>query len=174
MVGGGVHLRPRATPRPRQQPLGRARTRAAGRPWLVKGVGVRPPNDGQAADDARPRPPEDATVPQRWCTHVVSVCRSPASFVHARMLRGRHPHLPPLRRRRRRRRGEGNQRTSQEDSEHEHSERAMPIEPQGGVGSMVVVAETCVINDTEKTVPLQNLASTGARKRPSCSLCKSR
>jgi hypothetical protein len=28
----------------------------------VKDVGVRPPNDGQAAaDDARPRPPENAT-----------------------------------------------------------------------------------------------------------------
>ena len=30
---------------------------------VVKDVGVRPPNDGQAAaDDARPRPPEDATA----------------------------------------------------------------------------------------------------------------
>jgi hypothetical protein len=52
---------PAATPRPRQQPLDRARTRAAGR-----GEGYRrhrPPNDGQAAaDDARPRPPEDAKV----------------------------------------------------------------------------------------------------------------
>jgi hypothetical protein len=37
----------------------------------VKDVGVRPPNDGQAAaDDARPRPPENATPA---AVHVVRV-----------------------------------------------------------------------------------------------------
>jgi hypothetical protein len=38
---------------------------------VVKDVGVRPPNDGQAAaDDARPRPPEAATPA---AVHVVRV-----------------------------------------------------------------------------------------------------
>jgi len=81
---------PAATPRPRQQPLVR------GRQAVVKDVGVRPPNDGQAAaDDARPRPPDDATPA---AVHVMRV--DPQRLVHAP-----HPHLPPLRRRRRRRRG---------------------------------------------------------------------
>jgi len=54
--------------------------RGRGQRAVVKDVGVRPPNDGQAAaDDARPRPPEDATtLPQRRCTSCVYVCRSPA------------------------------------------------------------------------------------------------
>jgi hypothetical protein len=46
--------------------------RVRGLPPVVKDVGVQPPNDGQAAaDDARPRPPEDATLPQRRCTSCV-------------------------------------------------------------------------------------------------------
>ena len=66
---GGVHLRPR---------LGPANSLSAvcvrGRRAVVKDIGVRLPNDGQAAaDDARPRPPEDATnEPQRRCRPVRS------------------------------------------------------------------------------------------------------
>ena len=93
---------PAATPRPaRQQPASRSAVRvpyAGGtqRRWaVVKDVGVRPPNDGQAAaDDARPRPPEDATPA---AVHVVRV--DPQRLVHAP-----YPHLPPLRRRLRLRR----------------------------------------------------------------------
>jgi hypothetical protein len=65
----GEHLRPR---------LHTANSLSAvlvrGRRAVVKDVGVRPPNDGQAAaDDARPRPPENATLtlPQRRCTSCV-------------------------------------------------------------------------------------------------------
>jgi hypothetical protein len=43
---------------------------------VVKNVGVRPPNDGQAAaDDARPRPPENASYPSGGARRA---CRSPA------------------------------------------------------------------------------------------------
>ena len=52
----GVHLRPRLHP---ANSLSAVRVRG----WrtVVKDAGVRPPNDGQAAaDDAPPRPPEDA------------------------------------------------------------------------------------------------------------------
>ena len=76
----GVHL-PAATPRslaaPPTNSLSAVRVR--GRRAVVKDVGVRPPNDGQAAaDDARPRPPERRkTLPQRRCTSVVRACRSP-------------------------------------------------------------------------------------------------
>ena len=51
--GTGVHLRPRLGPPANSQPLARLcayRTRAVRRRWaVVKDVGVRPPNDGQAA-----------------------------------------------------------------------------------------------------------------------------
>jgi hypothetical protein len=65
----GVHLRPcmhACLPWPRQQPLGRARTRAAGRGEGVKDVGVRPPNDGQAAADGA-RHDRQKTLSQRLC-----------------------------------------------------------------------------------------------------------
>jgi hypothetical protein len=65
----GVHLRPRLGPANSLSAV-----RARGRRAVVKDDGIRPPNDGQAAtDDARPRPPEDATLtlPQRRCTSCV-------------------------------------------------------------------------------------------------------
>jgi hypothetical protein len=73
--GRCTYLRPRLRP---ANSLSAVRVR--GRRAVVKDVGVRPPNDGQAAaDDARPRPPEDAIVqPQRRCTYIHRACRSPA------------------------------------------------------------------------------------------------
>jgi hypothetical protein len=84
----GVHLRRRLGP---ANSLSAVRVRG----WraVVKDAGVRPPNDGQAAaDDARPRPPENA--PQRRCTRRACMEIDPQRLVHAP-----HPHLPPLRRR---------------------------------------------------------------------------
>ena len=73
-LDAGVHLRPRSAP-PTGNSLSAVRVR--GRRAVVKDVGVRPPNDGQAAaDDARPRPPEDATPA---AVHVVRV--DPQRFV---------------------------------------------------------------------------------------------
>jgi hypothetical protein len=76
---------PRTTPgctylRPRLGPANSlfnslSAVRVRGRRAVVKDVGVRPPNDGQAAaDDARPRPPENATpaAVHAW-VHVVRV-----------------------------------------------------------------------------------------------------
>ncbi len=85
----GVHLRPRLGP---ANSLSAVRVR--GRRAVVKDVGIRPPNDGQAAaDDARPRPPENGTsVGTPAAVHVVRL--DPQRLVHAP-----HPHLPPLRRR---------------------------------------------------------------------------
>jgi hypothetical protein len=79
----GVHLRPRlaaSAPPTASRPCA-----VRGRRAVVKGVGVRLPNDGQAAaDDARLRPPEDATPA---AVHAVRV--DPLRLVHAP-----HPHLP--------------------------------------------------------------------------------
>ena len=72
--GGCIMGAPAATPRPRQQPLGRARayvrTRAGGRRAVVKDVGVRPrPMTGRPqitrAHDCQ------KTLPQRRCTSCV-------------------------------------------------------------------------------------------------------
>jgi hypothetical protein len=66
----GLRLRPRLGP---TNSLSAVRVR--GRRAVVKDVGVRPPNDGQAAaDDTRPRPPEDATPA---AVHVVRVDKAP-------------------------------------------------------------------------------------------------
>ena len=64
----GVHLRPRLGPA-----NSRSAVRVRGRRAVVKDVGVRPPNDGPRrprTDDARPRPPENATPA---AVHVVRV-----------------------------------------------------------------------------------------------------
>ena len=65
----GVPLRPRRLPPANSLSAVRVRGWRA----VVKDVGVRPPNDGQAAaDDARPRPPENATYPSGGgCTSCV-------------------------------------------------------------------------------------------------------
>ena len=88
-----------ATPRPRQQPASRPRAGVRGRRAVVKDVGVRPPNDGQAAaDDARPHD-RQKTLPQRRCTSCVRVDPPPASS-EPRSCTLRTPiHLPPRRRR---------------------------------------------------------------------------
>jgi hypothetical protein len=64
---------PAATPGRLRPANSLSAVRVRGRGAVVKDVGVQPPNDGQAAaDDARPRPPEDATYPsQRRCTSCV-------------------------------------------------------------------------------------------------------
>jgi len=91
---------PAATPRPaRQQPASRSAVRvpyAGGtqRRWaVVKDVGVRPPNDGQAAaDDARPRPPEVTKARRRYPSGGARrACRSSAP--RARSVHAPHPHL---------------------------------------------------------------------------------
>ena len=66
----GVHLRPRLGP---ANSLSAVRVR--GRRAVVKDVGVRPPNDGQAAaDDALTRPPHAAR--RRYASERRSVARS--------------------------------------------------------------------------------------------------
>jgi hypothetical protein len=75
---------PAATPRPRQQPLGRARTRAAGRGEGYRVVGVRLPNDGQAAADDGAHDRQKTATPA--AVHVVRV--DPQRLMHA-------PHAPP-------------------------------------------------------------------------------
>jgi len=93
---GCTHLRPRLGP---ANSLSAVRVR--GRQAVVKDVGVRPSNDGQAAaDDARPRPPEDATPAAVHVVRGMYVCKIPSQ----RLVHAPHPHLPPLRRRRRLRR----------------------------------------------------------------------
>ena len=72
---------PAATSRPRQQPLGRARTRAAGRGEGCRRSAAQRMTTGlqAAAVDARPRPPlRQKTLATPAAVHVVRVCRSPA------------------------------------------------------------------------------------------------
>jgi hypothetical protein len=80
----GVHLRPRLAGWRPANSLSAVRVR--GRRAVVKDVGVRPPNDGQAAaDHARPRRPQDTTpaavhvvrveIPSASCTLRAPICR---------------------------------------------------------------------------------------------------
>jgi hypothetical protein len=73
---GRTCLRPRLGP---ANSLSAVRVR--GRRAVVKDVGVRPPNDGQAAaDDARPRPPEDPSGgARRACTRMIPSAPSAAT-----------------------------------------------------------------------------------------------
>jgi hypothetical protein len=104
----GAPAATRLGPPANSQPLARLcayRTRAVRRRWaVVKDVGVRPPNDGQAAaDDARPRPPEVTKARRRYPSGGARrACRSSAP--RARSAPPSAIHLPPLRRRLRLRR----------------------------------------------------------------------
>ena len=83
----GLHPRPRLCPA-----HGRLATRVRRRRAVVEDVGVRPPDGGQAAaDDARPRPPENTLPPSGGARHAdgakVKIPSSALEFGRGSLLR---------------------------------------------------------------------------------------